>query len=161
MTHLPRLVAGAALFLSTAAGAADGPAPSDVTYDEYGAVQAPLAGEPGDAAEGAKVVSERGLGNCVACHQVSDLDHVPFHGEVGPSLDGVGDRWSEADLRGIVANAKNMFPGTIMPAFYKSEGYIRPGDGFTGEAAEEPLDPLLTARQVEDVVAYLMTLKES
>ncbi|GAD57453.1 sulfur oxidation protein SoxX [Limimaricola cinnabarinus LL-001] len=52
------------------------------------------------------------------------------------------------------------FPGTIMPAFYKTTGFIRPGDGFTGKAGTEPLDPLLTAQQVEDVVAYLMTLRE-
>ncbi|PZX12817.1 sulfur-oxidizing protein SoxX [Palleronia aestuarii] len=161
MTHLTRLLAGVALSLSTTAHAADAPAPSDVTYDEYGAVDASLTGEPGDPAEGAKILADRSLGNCVTCHQVSDLADVPFQGEVGPALDGVADRWTEADLRGIVANAKQTFPGTIMPAFYKSDGYIRPGDAFTGAAAEGPLDPLLSAQQIEDVVAYLMTLKES
>ena len=47
-----------------------------------------------------------------------------------------------------------------MPAFYKTEGFVRPGNGFTGKAAEGALDPLLTAQEIEDVVAYLMTLKE-
>ncbi|SEO06842.1 sulfur oxidation c-type cytochrome SoxX [Palleronia pelagia] len=136
------------------------PAPSDVVYDEYGSVAESLTGAAGDPVKGADVMANRGLGNCVACHLVSDLDEVPFHGEVGPALDGVADRWTEADLRGIVANAKMVFPGTIMPAFYKNEGYTRPGDAFTGNAADGPLDPLLTAEQVEDVVAYLMTLKE-
>ena len=75
-------------------------------------------------------------------------------------LDGAGDRWTEADLRGIVSNAKKTFPGTMMPAYYKVDGYIRPGDAFTGKAAEEPLPPLLSGQQVEDVVAFLMTLKE-
>ena len=70
----------------------------------------------------------------------------------------MNERWEEADLRGIVANAKMTFPDTMMPAFYKSEGYIRPGDAFTGKAGTEPLEPLLTAQEVEDVVAYLMTV---
>jgi len=96
-----------------------------------------------------------------ACHANSEMEDVPFHGEVGPSLDGAADRWSEAQLRGIVANAKMTFDGSIMPAFYKKSGYVRPGNAYTGKAAaEEDLSTLLTAQQVEDVVAYLMTLKE-
>ena len=75
-------------------------------------------------------------------------------------LDGVGDRWTEAELRGIVANAKITFPESMMPAFYKTSGYIRPGDAFTGKAGTEPLPPLLTAQEIEDVVAYLMTITE-
>ena len=47
-----------------------------------------------------------------------------------------------------------------MPSFYMTEGYIRPGIEFTSKPAEGPLDPLLTEQQVEDVVAFLMTLKE-
>ncbi len=99
--------------------------------------------------------------NCVACHEVSALADVPFHGEIGPMLDGAGDRWSEAELRGIVANAKIMFPDSMMPSFYKTEGFIRPGDAYTGEAADpETFGPLLSAQQIEDVVAYLVTLKD-
>ncbi|MDH5452562.1 MAG: c-type cytochrome, partial [Paracoccaceae bacterium] len=68
---------------------------------------------------------------------------------------------SEAELRGIVANSKMTFEDSMMPSFYKTKGYIRPGDAFTGKAAEgDELPPLLTAQQIEDVVAYLMTLKE-
>ena len=92
----------------------------------------------------------------------TDLIEFPFHGNVGPTLDGVADRWGEAELRGIVANAKLTFADSVMPSFYKTEGYIRPGDAYTGKAAPESgLSTLLTAQQVEDVVAYLMTLKES
>ena len=61
--------------------------------------------------------------------------------------------WSEAELRGIVSNSKMMFEGTIMPAFYIDSGYTRPLDDFAGQS-------ILTAQQVEDVVAYLLTLKE-
>lgn len=154
-------VAGTMAVMLSPAGAQEAPAPDDVAYDDYGAVEASLTGRPGDADAGAQVVGDKGLGNCVACHKLSALSDVPFQGDVGPSLDGVGGRWSEAELRGIVANAKHTFPETIMPAFYKSTGYIRPGDGFTGDAAEEPLEPLLSAQQIEDVVAFLMTLDQS
>ena len=134
--------------------------PTAVTYDEYGAVEQPLTDQPGDAEAGAIVMTTRGQGNCIACHQVSALDEFPFHGEVGPPLDGIGGWRTEAELRGIVANAKHTFPETMMPAFYKTQGFIRPGDAFTGTAGEEPLPPLLAAQQIEDVVAYLMTLTE-
>ncbi|KQI67417.1 monoheme cytochrome C SoxX [Loktanella sp. 3ANDIMAR09] len=135
--------------------------PTAVAYGEYGEVATSLTGAPGDQANGVMVMTNRGKGNCIACHQVTALEEFPFHGEVGPSLDGVADRWTEDDLRGIVANAKMAFPGTMMPAFYKTEGYIRPGDDYTGKAGSEPLAPILTAQEVEDVVAYLMTLNES
>lgn len=132
--------------------------PMNVSFAD-GAVEASLSGAAGDPNEGRKIMN-KGSGNCIACHAVSDLSEFPFHGEIGPSLDGVADRWSEAELRGIVANAKEMFPGTMMPSFYKTSGFIRPGNGFTGKAAEGEPEPLLTAQQIEDVVAYLMTLKE-
>lgn len=134
--------------------------PEAVAMSEYGEVAAPLTDAPGSAESGAEVVADRGKGNCVACHQISALSEVPWHGEVGPSLDGVADRWGEAELRGILVNAKAMFPGTIMPAFYKTSGFVRPGDGFTGKAAPAELAPLLTAQEIEDAVAFLLTLEE-
>ena len=137
---------------------ADSPAPGAVKFED-GAVADSLTGAAGDPAEG-RAVMNKGSGNCMACHMVSDLAEFPFHGEVGPTLDGVADRWSEAELRGIVTNAKVMFPDTMMPSFYKTEGFIRPGDGYTGKAPKGELEPLLTAQQIEDVVAYLLTLKE-
>ncbi|UWQ22408.1 sulfur oxidation c-type cytochrome SoxX [Jannaschia sp. W003] len=157
-----RYALGIAAPLVCAAGiaAAETVAPSEVTYDEYGAVEVSLSGAPGDPENG-RVLMDKGAGNCIACHAVTDLEELGFHGEIGPMLDGVADRWTEADLRGIVANAKMMFPETMMPSFYKTTGYVRPGDAYTGKAAEGELDPLLTAQEVEDVVAYLMTLKES
>src|SRR6056297_1561734 len=91
----------------------------------------------------------------VGRHANSEMSEIPFHGEIGPPLDGAGERWSEAQLRGMLVNAKNMFPGTMMPAFYKVDGFTRPGDDYTGTAAPADLDPILTAQQIEDVVAYL------
>ncbi|WP_420859100.1 sulfur oxidation c-type cytochrome SoxX [Marivivens marinus] len=135
-------------------------APEDVVFGEYGEIAESLTGVAGDPAEGEKVMTSRGLGNCIACHQVTALEEYPFHGEVGPSLDGAGSRWDEAQLRGIVAGAKNTFPDSVMPSFYKSTGFIRIGDAFTGKAGSDPTTPLLTAQQIEDVVAYLMTLQD-
>lgn len=139
--------------------AAQDVAPEAVTFEDNGAIAASLSGTAGDPVAGQDVIVTRSLGNCVACHQVSSLD-AAFQGNIGPSLDGAAARWDETQLRGIVANAKMTFPETVMPGFYKTTGFIRPGDAFTGKAAAEPLPPLLTAQQIEDVVAYLTTLKE-
>lgn len=132
--------------------------PADVKFEE-GAIAQSLTGVAGNPMEGAKVVSTKSLGNCVACHEITDLADVPFHGEVGPLLDGAGDRWSEAELRGIVANAKMMFEDSMMPSFYKTDGFTRLGNAYTGKAHQGEVEPLLSAQQIEDVVAYLMTLK--
>lgn len=154
------LVTGATLFaafLATTA-MADTVQPTMVVFED-GAVSESLTGAPGDAAAGEKIMN-KGAGNCIACHQVSDLDYLSFQGEIGPTLDGAADRWSEAELRGLVANAKLTFEGTMMPSFYKTEGFIRLGNAYSGKAHEGDVAPLLTAQEVEDVVAYLMTLKE-
>ncbi|MBS0125338.1 sulfur oxidation c-type cytochrome SoxX [Thetidibacter halocola] len=149
----------AAVALTAGVAFAETVAPDNVAFDEYGAVEVSLTGTPGNAENGAKVMTDRGLGNCVACHVVSALS-ADFQGEVGPSLDGVGGYRSEAELRGVLVNAKKMFDGTVMPAFYKVSGFIRPGDGYTGKAATE-ITPILSAQEIEDVVAFLMTLKDS
>ncbi len=127
--------------------------PDSVDYDDYGAVTASLTGVAGDAANGRKLFANRKLGNCLACHQNNDYLEQAFHGEVGPPLTGVADRWEEAELRGIVSNPKNTFEGTIMPAFYRTSGFFRNMEKFEGKS-------ILTAQDVEDVVAYLLTLKE-
>lgn len=134
-------------------------APTEVAFSE-GKIDTSLSGAPGDPANGIKVMTTAALGNCVACHTIAALPDVQFPGDIAPPLDGVADRWSEAELRGIVANAKMTFDGSFMPAFYKTEGFVRPGGGYTGKAPEGDLPPILTAQQIEDVVAYLLTLKE-
>lgn len=125
----------------------------DVAFDDYGAVATSLTGVAGDAANGRKLFANRKLGNCLACHQNDDLLEQSFHGEVGPTLDGVGDRWNEEELRGIISNAKNTFEGTIMPAFYRTSGFNRNATKFEGKS-------ILSAQDVEDVLAYLLTLTE-
>ena len=117
------------------------------------AIPAPLTGKPGDAKEGGKVVAERRFGNCLSCHEIDALRGEEFHGDVGPALDGVAGRWDTGTLRMIVVNAKKVFGAeTVMPAFYRVDGLNRVRPEFLGK-------PILTAQQVEDVVAFLATLK--
>jgi L-cysteine S-thiosulfotransferase len=124
-----------------------------VIKDGVAAIPAPLTTMPGDPQEGARVVVERHLGNCLSCHQIDVLRGEEFHGDVGPPLDGIAGRWDSATLRMIVVNPKKVFgEGTVMPAFYRVDGLNRVRPEFVGR-------PILTAQQVEDVVAFLTTLR--
>ncbi|MDK3017545.1 sulfur oxidation c-type cytochrome SoxX [Pseudodonghicola flavimaris] len=155
---LASLTLAAALIGGAAIAAEVGP--KDVSFDEYGAVATSLTGMPGDPEAGAVIMATKSKGNCVACHEITALSDAPFQGNVGPMLDGAGDRWSPEELRGLLVNPKKMFEGTVMPAFYRIDGFNRPGDGYTGKAAKGELTPLLSAQEVEDVVAFLSTLKD-
>lgn len=129
-------------------------APSKVMMNDEFAVERSLTGTPGDVAAGRDWFANRKLGNCLACHQNTDQASEPFHGEVGPTLDGAGDRWEPAQLRAIIANPKKIFGDqTIMPAFYSDRTGSRTAKKFAGKT-------ILTAQQVEDIIAYVSTLKE-
>jgi L-cysteine S-thiosulfotransferase len=126
--------------------------PADVKIENI-AVANSLTGQPGDAAKGRDVFANTKQGNCLACHANSDWSEQLFHGEVGPSLDGAGSRWNEQQLRAIVVNAKAVFTDlTIMPGFYSLDVGKNVSKDFVGKT-------ILSAQQVEDVVAYLTTLK--
>lgn len=153
MTRMMSLLAGGAL-LGIAAAATAEVAPDEAKVDDNLEIARSLTGQPGDPEKGAEWFAGRRLGNCLACHQNSDMSDLPFHGEVGPSVDGAGSRWTEGQLRAIVVNSKAIFGDqTIMPAFYRTSGLNRVREQFQGKT-------ILTAQQVEDVVAYLMTLKD-
>lgn len=154
--HAVPTVLAAVLAAGSAAGEVS---PTMVTF-ESGAVATSLSGQPGDPARGAEIMTTASLGNCVACHHIGAMPDVQFPGNIGPELDGAADRWTEAQLRGIVTNAKMTFEASFMPAFYKTEGFVRPGAAYTGKAPDSALPPILSAQQVEDVVAYLLTLKQ-
>ncbi len=127
--------------------------PDDVPFDGSMQVNESLTGKAGDPTEGRKVFANRKLGNCLACHAASDQSDQLFHGEVGPSLDGVASRYPEGLLRTLVINAKKVFSErTVMPGFYSNEQGARVAEKFKGKT-------ILTAQQVEDVVAYLTTFK--
>jgi len=116
-----------------------------------GAINSSLTGSAGDAAKGKETAIHRKKGNCLACHQMP-IPEQQFHGEIGPSLVGVASRYSEGEIRARVVDPKLANPDTIMPAFHKWTGLLRVIDKFKGK-------PILSAEDVEDVVAYLMTLK--
>ena len=149
---LRSFIAVTATLISTSVIAGD-ISPTDVSFGDYGKISASLTGVAGDPVAGKKVSTNRKLGNCLACHVNDDASSQSFHGEVGPELNGAGSRWSEEELRGIVTNSKNTFEGTIMPAFYSTENGVRTLKKFVGKT-------ILSAQQVEDVVAYILTLKE-
>lgn len=152
MNRVMPLIAGAVLAAIAGAAGAD-VAPGDVKIGD-GVVEQSLTGQPGNPADGRELFAGRKLGNCLACHANSDLEDQPFHGEVGPSLDGVGDRWSAGELRAILVNSKAVFGDeTIMPAFYRDSDFNRLAEKFVGKT-------ILSGQQVEDVIAYLLTLKE-
>jgi len=148
--------------LGAAAAVAAEVTPAHVAWAEDGSIEQSLTGTPGNPDEGRVVMTTNALGNCVACHAIAAMPDVPFQGNIGPQLDGAADRWTEAQLRGIVVDAKHTFPDSFMPGMYKVGPFIRPGVAYTAKAPEKPEDikPILSAQQVEDVVAYLMTLSE-
>lgn len=124
-----------------------GLAPYDV--ENYGIVK-PLTSMPGNAAAGAKVAVDRKLGNCLSCHKMPMNE--PDQGNVGPDLGAVGARYSVAQLRLRIVDPKLINPQTIMPAYYRTAGLHDVLKNFAGK-------PILTAQQVEDLVAYLASLK--
>ncbi len=140
-----------ALLFSAVAANAD-TAPDDVIYED-GAVMAALTDKAGDAANGRVIFANRSKGNCLACHVNAEWSEQQFHGEVGPPLDGVAGNWSTAELRGLLTNAKMTYEDTLMPSFYRTSGLNRTLEKFDGKT-------ILTAQEVEDVLAYLLTLTE-
>jgi len=119
--------------------------------DDESSIAQSLTGKPGDAAAGREAAINRKQGNCLACHAMP-IPEQPFHGQIGPDLTGIADRYSEGELRLRVVDSKIINPDSFMPAFYKNEGFHRVLKKFQGKS-------ILTAEQVEDIVAYLLTLK--
>jgi len=127
-------------------------APNDVSF-ENDRVATSLTGVAGNPEEGAKIFANKKLGNCLACHVNSDQKKQLFQGNVGPELDGIGRRRNPEELRAIVSNSKAVFgPDTVMPGFYSLKVGVNVREDLVGKT-------ILTAQQVEDVVAYLSTLK--
>jgi sulfur-oxidizing protein SoxX len=106
---------------------------------------------PGDAAKGRAIVASRQQGLCLLCH-TAPIPEEAFQGNLAPDLAGAGSRWNAAELRARIVDAGRFNPSTIMPAYYKTDGLTRVAPALKGK-------PIFTAQQVEDVVAYLQTLK--
>lgn len=111
----------------------------------------PLTSAPGDPAAGQAIFTDRAGGNCVLCHRVEGLA-APFQGDVGPDLTEVGLRLTQAQLRFRVVDASRLNPATVMPPYYRTVGLTRVAPEFRDR-------PVLTAEQVEHLVAYLASLR--
>jgi sulfur-oxidizing protein SoxX len=115
------------------------------------AIPGSLTGVPGDAARGKAIVVSRQTGLCLLCHS-APLPEEKFQGTIGPDLKGAGSRYSEGQLRLRIVDQGLINPGTIMPAYYRLDGLERVAAAFRGKT-------VLTAQQIEDVVAFIMTLR--
>jgi L-cysteine S-thiosulfotransferase len=111
-----------------------------------------LTGARGDPARGRAIVANRQVGLCLLCHSGPFPDE-PFQGNLAPDLRGAGTRWSEGQLRLRIVDSSRINPATIMPAYHRTEGLVRVAPAWRGK-------PVLSAEQIEDVVAYLTTLKD-
>jgi L-cysteine S-thiosulfotransferase len=122
------------------------------TYDIVGdTIPKSLTGTPGDAVRGRAILVRR-ESTCLLCHSGPFPDQR-FQGNLSPDLTGVGARWSEGELRLRMVDAAHLNPDTIMPSFYKVDGLTRVAPNLRGK-------PVLTAEEIEDVVAFLTTLKD-
>lgn len=110
----------------------------------------PLTEQPGDPRRGRAVVLDRDRGHCLLCHRIDQLDEG-FQGTIGPPLSDVGRRLAPAELRARIVDPTRLNPATVMPAYHRVDGLRQVADEYRGR-------PILTAREVEDVVAFLATL---
>lgn len=148
---MPRRVAGAVVVAAAAlwaTGAQAGVAPYTIEGD---AIPAPLAGLAGDPARGRAIVADRRTGLCLLCHQ-GPFPEVASPGNLATDLRGAGSRWTTGQLRLRVVDARRLDPSSLMPAFHRTDGLQRVGTAWQGR-------PVLSAQQIEDVVAFLATLK--
>lgn len=128
--------------------------PGDVVITDDLRINLPLTNALPDAFRGLEVFIDRKLGNCVACHSNFDVAAMQFLGEIGPNLDWIGDRFSEEEIRAILVDSKAVLgSGTVMPAFYSARSGFRTLEAYKGKT-------ILTALQVEDLVAYLSSLSQ-
>jgi L-cysteine S-thiosulfotransferase len=116
------------------------------------AIPASLTGAPGDAVRGKAIVVSRQTGLCLLCHS-APLPEEKFQGTIGPDLKGAGARYTEGQLRLRIVDSGLLVPGTIMPSYYRLDGLDRVAPAFRGKT-------VLTADEIEDVVAFLMTLRD-
>jgi sulfur-oxidizing protein SoxX len=144
--------AGLAIVLTAMAdlaGAETGLRPYTVAGDT---IPASLTGAVGDPERGRAIVVNRQVGLCLLCHGGPFPDER-FQGTLAPNLQGAGSRSSEGQLRLRIVDSRRLNPDTIMPSYYRVEGLTRVAPAFRGK-------PVLTAEQIEDVVAYLATMRD-
>jgi len=112
----------------------------------------PLTEQPGDPEQGRAVVLDRDKGHCLLCHRIAQVDEG-FQGTIGPTLSDVGRRLDPVALRERIVDPTRLNPETVMPAYHRVDGLRQVADEYRGQ-------PILTAQEVEDVVAFLMSLTD-
>jgi L-cysteine S-thiosulfotransferase len=149
----------AAVLAAAIAGFADGARAQEQRPDALrpytvvgDAIPASLTGAKGDAERGRKIVVNRQVGLCLLCHS-GPFPEERFQGTLAPDLKGAGSRSSEGQLRLRIVDASRLNADTIMPSYYRIDGLTRVARNFQGK-------PILTAEQIEDVVAYLATMRD-
>jgi len=115
------------------------------------AIPESLTGEPGDVTRGRALVVDR-TNTCILCHN-GPFPEAKFQGDLAPGLGGAGGRWSEGQLRLRLVDASRLNPATIMPSYYRVDGLDRVGPAWRDK-------PILSAEQIEDMVAYLASLRD-
>ncbi len=110
----------------------------------------PLTDQAGDPDRGREIVRDTSRASCLICHSISALPDRD-QGELGPPLDGVGSIHPDEELRQRIIDARRISPDTIMPPYYATDGLYRVGARWAGQT-------IYSAQDVEDVVAFLMTL---
>jgi sulfur-oxidizing protein SoxX len=144
--------AGGLLAVALTAAAPAAAAETLVSYEIVDdAIPNSLTGQPGDPVRGRAIVMDRRVGLCLLCHS-GPFPEQHFQGDLAPSLAGAGARAGEGQLRLRLVDASRLNPNTIMPPYYRTEGLDRVAPAFAGK-------PILTAAQIEDVVAFLVTLR--
>jgi sulfur-oxidizing protein SoxX len=144
------VVAGLAVLLTpTGAAAQEELRPYTIVGD---AIPTSLTGAAGDPVLGRAVIVDRRLGACLLCH-TGPFPEEKFQGTLAPDLLGAGSRWSEGPLRLRLVDPTRLNPDTIMPAYYRVERLTRVGQAWRGK-------PILTAEQIEDAIAFLVTLRD-
>jgi len=116
------------------------------------AIPESLTGAKGDPARGRTIVTNRQVGLCLLCHS-GPFPEERFQGNLAPDLKGAGSRWSKGQLRLRIVDSSRINPATIMPSYHRTEGLQRVAPAYRGK-------PVLSAEQIEDVVAFLMTLRD-
>lgn len=111
-----------------------------------------LTGAAGDPARGRAIVTNRQVGLCLLCHS-GPFPEERFQGNLAPDLKGAGARWTEGQLRLRIVDSSRINAASIMPAYHRTEGLTRVAPALRGK-------PILSAEQIEDVVAFLLTLRE-
>ena len=117
---------------------------------ENHAIHESLTGRPGDPARGARIVRDPDKATCLICHAIP-IEGEPDPGNIGPPLDGVASRYTAGQLRLRLVDPKRLSPDTVMPSYYAHDGHHRVAAEFRGRS-------IYSASEVEDVIAYLMTL---